>query len=103
MKCYKQFYEDACELYFKHRDSKVDDWEQAYFDDMERRYNTETEQCLIHLYYADDETIGSTAQGVLDDLVGKTLVQATCFDDYETDTTVAVSIVKKQKKGVKDV
>lgn len=95
-KDYKQFYEDACELYFKHRDRhQTDDWEQEYFDDMESRYNTETEQCLIHLFYADDESIGDTAQGVLDDLLGKTLLRATCFDDTETDTTITVCIVKK--------
>lgn len=95
-KDYKQFYEDACELYFKHRDHhQTEDWEQEYFDDMDSRYDTETEQCLIHLFYADDDDNGTVSQGIIDDLVGKTLLCATSFDDTETDTTVVACIVKK--------
>ena len=96
MNDYKQFYEDATELYFKKKyKHDTDDWEQEYFDLMSVKYDTDTEQCLIHLYYWDDDTIGSTAQGVLDDLLGKTLLRATCFDDEENDTTVVATIVKK--------
>ena len=92
----KQFVGDACDLYFKYKHKhQTDDWEQEYFDAMSARYDTDTEQCLIHLFYPDDDTIGSTAQGILDDLTGKTLLYATCFDDYESDTTVAVYITTK--------
>lgn len=93
---YKQFVGDACNLYYKYRDEHSDeDWEQMYFDDMESRYTTDDQECLVHLFYADDENIGEVAQGILDDLVGKNLLHATCFDDKYRDTTVAVMIVKK--------
>ena len=96
-KDYKQFYEDACELYFKYRDEHPDEhWEQMYFDAMEDKYDTDTEQCLIHLFYWDDDTIGGVAQGVLEDLLGKHLLRATCFDDEYRETTIVATIVKKE-------
>ena len=95
-KDYKYFVGDACELYFRYKKHhQTDDWEQEYFDAMSMRYDTDTELCLIHLFYADDESIGSVAQGVLDDLIGRTLLRATCFDDEESDTTVVVCMVAR--------
>ena len=92
----KQFIEDACELYFKHRDRhQTDDWEQEYFDAMSVRYDSDHEQCLIHLYYWDDDTIGEVAQQVLESLVGKKLLYETCFDDDENSTTIVATIVEK--------
>lgn len=97
MKDYKQFYADACDLYFKYKDSweQLDDWEQEYFNAMSDKYDTDTEQCWVHLYYWDDDTIGEVAQQVLESLVGKKLLCETCFDDEESGTTIVACVVKK--------
>lgn len=93
---FKKFYTTACDLYFQKKyHHETDDWEQEYFDAMEVCFNDDTQECLIHLFYADDENVGSAVQGVLDDLVGKKLITATCFDDEGLDCTVAVMLVKK--------
>ena len=92
------FYRDSQDLYYKYKHRhQTDDWEQEYFDAMSVRYDTEEEMCLIHLYYWDDEDIGSVAQSILDDLQDKQLVLSNCFDDEENSTTVVVTIVEKNK------
>lgn len=97
---FEQFYTDATDLYWKYRDDcPEDDWEQKYFDAMEDRYTTPDYDCNIHLFYADDEGIGEVAQGLLDDLLGKTLVHATCFNDEYRDTTIAVMLTKRMNDG----
>lgn len=95
----KQFYADASDLYFKYRDRhQTDDWEQEYFDMMSVRYDTKDTECLIHLYYHDDDSIGEVAQGIIEDLTGKTVLLSTSFDDDDNDTTVVACIVKKDSK-----
>jgi len=93
---YKQFYEDACDLYFKHKHKhQTDDWEQEYFDDMGAKYDNGEHMCLIHIFYSDDDTIGDVVQKTLEDLQGKKLITATCFDDESLDATIAVMLVQR--------
>lgn len=93
---FKRFYKDATDLYWKYRDDLPDeDWEQRYFDAMEDRYTTPDYDCRICLFYADEDGIGDVAQGLLDDLSGKTLIQAACFDDEYRDTTIVVMLTKR--------
>lgn len=92
----KQFTADACDLYFKYKHKhQTDDWEQEYFNAMEAKYTTAEGQCIIHLYYHDDDTIPEVAQYMIEDLTGKTLIMATSFDDYDSDTTVVAMIAKQ--------
>lgn len=96
----KQFTADACDLYFqkKHK-HQTDDWEQEYFDIMEAKYNTDKARCIIHLYYHDTDSIGDVAQFIIEDLTGKTLIMATSFDDYDSDTTVVAMITKQGEQN----
>ena len=73
----------------------VDDWEQMFFDALSDKFDTDTEKVVAHIYYHDDDSIDETAQGVLDMLMGKKLLQATCFYDSFQDATVVVGIVEK--------
>lgn len=92
----KKFCENACELYFKYKHKhQTDDWEQEYFDAMWVLYDNKNEHCMIHLYYWDDETIGSATQSMLDDFTGKKILYSTSFDDEDLETTVVVAIVEK--------
>ena len=93
-----EFYNDSQDLYYKYKHRhQTDDWEQEYFDAMSVRYDTEEEKCLIHLFYWDDDRIGSVAQDILDTLEDKKLVLSNCFDDEENETTVVAMIIEKQK------
>ena len=89
-----EFYRDSVNLYYKYKE-KTEDWEQAYFDAMEIRYDTEEEECLIHLYYWDDDDITGVAQGILRDLDGKRILLSNVFEDDDNSTTVVATIVKK--------
>lgn len=88
--CMKTF-EDIHEKFENH---EIEDWEQVYFDTLEKELNNPDEECLVHLYYPDDDSITDVAEGVLDDLLGKKLIQAVVFEPH-SDITVCVMITKK--------
>lgn len=94
----KDFNGIAIDTYFAMQ-GKTPDWEQDYFNKMEEEFNTKTCQTLCHIFYWDDDTIGDTAEGVLEDLEGEKLIKFTCFDDdvYQC-ATIVVAIVEKHKK-----
>ena len=72
-----------------------DDWEQEYFDTLDAKFETEKTEVVAHLYYWDDDTIGEIAEGILESLEGKKLLEFDCFDDDDNETTVVVGIVEK--------
>ena len=89
------FYRDSVNLYYQCKNQMPDgDWEQAYFDAMELRYDTEEEVCLVHIYYSDDDYIGEVAQGILDDLNGRRLILSNCFEDG--NAVIVATIVDKK-------
>lgn len=95
---YKDFVEFVENSYYetqeKFNNHEIDDWEQVWFNQLDEKLNTDTEKNIAHIFYADDDSIGDVAQGILDDLSQETLLRAVCFDP-DGDTTVVVCIVKK--------
>ena len=79
---------DACEA------GKIDEPEQAFFDLLDEKLNTDTEKNIAHIFYGDDDSLDDVAQGILDDLEHETLLQSVSFNP-DGDTTVCVMIVKK--------
>lgn len=73
---------------------KIEEPEQAFFDLLDEKLNTETEKNIAHIFYAGDDSIDDVAQGILDDLEHETLLQSVSFDP-DGDTTVCVMIVAK--------
>lgn len=89
------FYRDSVNLYYQSKQQTPHgDWEQAYFNAMELRYDTEEEQCLVHIYYYDDSDIAEVAQCILDDLDGRRLILSNIFED-ENAVIVATIVDKK--------
>lgn len=98
MKTYRELV-DFCmktfaDIHAKFENHEIEDWEQVYFDTLEKELNNLDEECLVHLYYPDDDSITDVADGVLDDLLGKKLIQAVVFEPH-SDITVCVMIVKR--------
>lgn len=95
---YKDFVHFVEESYFKRQkdfeNGEIDDWEQVWFNQLDDKLNTDTEKNIAHIFYADDDSIGDVAQGILDDLSQETLLRAVCFDP-DGDTTVVVCMVSK--------
>ena len=72
----------------------IEDWEQVFFNNLDKVLETNTEKVISHIFYADDDSMEDVAQGILTDLENETLLQSVCFDP-NGDTTVVVMIVKK--------
>lgn len=72
----------------------IDDWEQVFFDTLDKKLETDTEKVIAHIFYADDDSMDDIAQGILDDLTHETLLQSVCFDP-DSEKTVVVCMVKK--------
>lgn len=87
----------AEKLYYKvkrHYNMHEDDWEQAWFDELEK-LDTETARVDAHLFYTDDDTKDEIVAGIIDDIKGQTILQATQFFDESLDTLAVVYIIKK--------
>lgn len=98
---YKDFVDFVSDTYnkieedFENNIIGVEDWEQMFFDALDEKLETDTEKVIAHIYYHDDDTIDETAQGILNALLEKKLLQATCFYDAFQDATVVVCMVEK--------
>lgn len=90
--CMKTF-EDIHEKFENH---EIEDWEQVYFDTLEKELNNLDEECLVHLYYPDDDSVTDVAEGVLNDVLGRHVLQAVVFEPY-SDITVCVIITSKKE------
>lgn len=91
-----EFVEFAHKKYFEIKEKYGDDdWEQIYFDALADKYDTDSQQVISHLYYWDNDTIGEVAQGILEAIENKKLLEFDCFDDDYNSTTVVVGIVEK--------
>lgn len=75
---------------------EIDDWEQVYFDAIEKKLNTDDQEALVHLFYADDDSNTDVAEHLLDDILGRRLIQAYVFEP-NSDMTVAVMVVSKKE------
>lgn len=97
---YKDFVEFVQNAYYQAKqdfaDEKIEDWEQVFFDKLDDRFDTDTEDLLAHLYYDDDEDNCETAAQVLEDLMGRKLLRAFVFND-DLGTTVVVAITTKKE------
>ena len=90
--CVKTF-EDIHE---KFENNEIEDWEQVYFDTLEKELNNPDEECLVHLFYPDDDSITDVAEGVLNEVLGRHVLQAVVFEPY-SDITVCVIITSKKE------
>lgn len=94
----KKFIEIVSDIYNKTEEEFeqdiIEDWEQVFFDRLEKKLETDTEKVIAHIFYADDDSIDDVAQGILDDLTQETLLQSVCFD-ADSETTVVVCMVAK--------
>lgn len=93
---YSKFVDFVEETYFALRDSGTDDWEQAFFNAVDDEFTTDKQEPIAHIFYHDDDQYGEVAQGILDDLMGRTLYRAVCFDDESQDSTIYVAITSKK-------
>lgn len=93
---YINFVDFVEETYFNLRDSGKDDWEQEFFNAIDDKYTTDEQEPMAHIFYHDDDQYGEVAQGILDDLMGRTLYRAVCFDDESQDSTIYVAIISKK-------
>lgn len=90
------------ELYFKWRDNYYEeygeeDWEQAFFDEMDDKCNSATEHVSIHLFYWDDDTKTEIVESLLNELQNETMVAHTVVEDADNSTTVAVMLLKNRR------
>ena len=92
--CMKTF-EDIHEKFENH---EIEDWEQVYFDTLEKELSNDNEDVYVHLFYPDDDSITDVADGVLNGVLGKQVLQAVVFEPY-SDITVCVIITSK-KRGI---
>ena len=91
LKAIENFYYQAHE---KYEQGICDDWEQVFFDNVEKALESDTREVYINLFYADDDSIFDTADLILYTLSNKTLIDSYCFEPY-TGCIVAVCVVKK--------
>lgn len=90
------------ELYFKWRDNYyeehgLEDWEQAFFDEMDDKCNTATEHVSIHLFYWDDDTKTEIIESLLNELQNEKMVAHTVLEDSDNSTTVAVMLLQNRR------
>jgi len=94
----KKFIEIVSDIYNKTEEEFeqdiIEDWEQVFFDRLDKKLETDTEKVIAHIFYADDDGMNDVAQGILDDLTQETLLQSVCFD-ADSETTVVVCMVAK--------
>ena len=91
-----EFVEFAHNKYFEIKEKYGDDdWEQIYFDTLDDKFGTDKHEVVAHMYYWDNDTIGEVAQGILEAVENKKLLEFDCFDDEWNSTTVVVGIVEK--------
>lgn len=91
--CVKTF-ED---IHSKFENNEIEDWEQVYFDTLEQELGNENEIVYVHLFYPGEDSITDVADGVLNGVLGKKVLQAVVFEPY-SDITVCVIITKKELK-----
>lgn len=89
-------------LYFKWRDNYyeehgLEDWEQAFFNEMERKCDTATEHVSINLFYWDDDTKTEMVESLLNELQNEKMVAHAVVEDADNSTTVAVMLLKNKQ------
>lgn len=90
--CVKTF-EDIHEKFENH---EIEDWEQVYFDTLEKELGNENEIVHVHLFYPDDDSITDVADVVTNEVLGRHVFQACVFEPY-SDITVCVIITSKKE------
>ena len=90
--CVKTF-ED---IHSKFENNEIEDWEQVYFDTLEQELGNENEIVYVHLFYPGEDSITDVADGVLNGVLGKKVLQAVVFEPY-SDITVCVIITSKKE------
>lgn len=94
----KQFVSLVRDLYYQTYDEfdkgLIEDWEQVYFDRLEKALETPTEKVFVDLFYYGDDSLGDVADRLLHTLSQETLLDSTYFEPYD-DCLVVVCIVKR--------
>ena len=101
MKTYRELV-DFCmktfaDIHSKFENHEIEDWEQVYFDTLEKELNNENEEVYVHLFYPDDDSITDVADAILTDMLGKHILQVSVFEPH-CDITVSVMITNKTKE-----